>query len=118
MAIIKEHSRTGYDILKETELPPIIGRIILEHHERVNGSGYPDALSGEEILLEARILAIADVVEAMAFDRPYRPALGIDTALSEIEKNKGILYDARAAAACLMLFRKGRFDFKKMAEAV
>ena len=118
MAIIRTHSRTGYDILKETGLPPVISRIILEHHERIDGSGYPDALNGEEILLESRILAIADVVEAMAFDRPYRPALGIDIALDEIGKNKGILYDSRAAEACLMMFREGRFDFNKIAEVV
>jgi putative nucleotidyltransferase with HDIG domain len=118
MSIIKTHSQTGYDILKETELPPVIGDIILQHHERLDGSGYPNSLRGEEILLGARILAIADVVEAMAYYRPYRPALGIDTALSEIEKNKGILYDSRVAEACLTIFRKKHFNFGEKTAAV
>lgn len=113
MAIIKTHSQTGYDILKGTELPQIIGGIILQHHERLDGSGYPNSLKGEEILLEARILAVADVVEAMAFYRPYRPAMGIDVALSEIVKNKGILYDSRVVEVCLTIFREKCFDFEK-----
>ena len=80
--------------------------VVLQHHERMNGSGYPQGLKGDDILLEARILAVADVVEAIASHRPYRPALGIDLALEEISGNKGILYDADAVDACLKLFRE------------
>lgn len=112
MNLIKVHPRTGYDILKETELPSVIGEIIIQHHERTNGSGYPNALNNGQILLEAQILAIADVVEAMAFYRPYRPALGIDMALKEIEKRKGSLYNITAADACLRLFREKGFNLK------
>ncbi|MGA3084755.1 MAG: HD domain-containing phosphohydrolase, partial [Thermodesulfobacteriota bacterium] len=84
----------------------------LQHHERMNGSGYPQGLKGEDILLEARILMVADVVEAMASHRPYRPALGIDAALEEIEKNKGILYDPEVTEMCLWLFREKGFRFE------
>jgi HD-GYP domain-containing protein (c-di-GMP phosphodiesterase class II) len=80
--------------------------MVLEHHERMNGSGYPRNLKGDEILMEARIMAVADVVESMASHRPYRAALGIEAALEEIEKNKGILYDNAVADACLRLFRE------------
>ena len=86
---VKLHPRSGYDILKETGLPYPVAEIVLQHHERMNGSGYPQGLKGKEMLLEASILAVADVVEAMASPRPYRPALGIDAALDEIRKNKG-----------------------------
>ncbi len=89
--LIKTHPQTGYNILKDIDFPWPIALIILQHHERMNGSGYPNGLKGKEILLEARILAVADVVEAIASHRPYRPALGMDDALEEIEKNKGIL---------------------------
>ncbi len=89
MQMLKGHSRMGYEILKDIEFGYPIANIILQHHERVNGTGYPDGLKGDEILMEARILAVADVVEAMASHRPYRPALGIDAALEEIEKNAG-----------------------------
>ncbi len=113
MAIIKTHPQTGFDILKDTELPQVISDIVLQHHERLDGSGYPNSLRGEEILPEARILAVADVIEAMTFYRPYRPALGIDVALREIEKNKGILYDSRVVEVCLTIFREKCFDFEK-----
>jgi HD-GYP domain-containing protein (c-di-GMP phosphodiesterase class II) len=83
-----------------------VADVVLQHHERMNGSGYPHGLKGDDILLEARILAVADVVEAIASHRPYRPALGIDLALKEISGNKGILYDADAVDACLKLFRE------------
>ena len=86
--------------------------MVLQHHERMDGSGYPGGLRGEEILLEARIIAVADVVEAIASHRPYRPALGIDAALVEIEKNKGILYDSRVVEVCLRLFREKGFGFE------
>ncbi|MBW2650712.1 MAG: response regulator [Deltaproteobacteria bacterium] len=109
--IIQTHPQIGYDILKEIEFPWPIARIVLQHHERMNGSGYPQGLSGKDILLEARILAVADVVEAMSSHRPYRPALGIDRALEEISQNKGILYDPEVADACLSLFTEKDFKF-------
>ena len=104
--LIKTHSQSGYDIMKDIEFPWPLADVILQHHERMDGSGYPHGLKGDDILLEARILSIADVVEAMASHRPYRPALGIDIALEEISRNKGILYDADAVNACLKLFRE------------
>jgi PAS domain S-box-containing protein/putative nucleotidyltransferase with HDIG domain len=108
---VKLHPRSGYDILKETGLPYPVAEIVLQHHERMNGSGYPQGLKGKEMLLEASILAVADVVEAMASTRPYRPARGIDAALDEIRKNKGTLYDAQAVDACLTLFKTKKFQF-------
>ena len=105
-SLIKEHSRSGYEMLKDVESPWPLAEIVYQHHERMNGSGYPRNLKGDEILMEARIMAVADVVEAMASHRPYRPALGIEAALEEIEKNKGILYDDAVADACLKLFRE------------
>ena len=107
---VKLHPRSGYDILKETGLPYPVAEIVLQHHERMNGSGYPQGLKGKEMLLEASILAVADVVEAMVSPRPYRPARGIDAALDEIRKNKGTLYDAQAVDACLMLFKTKKFQ--------
>jgi HD-GYP domain-containing protein (c-di-GMP phosphodiesterase class II) len=85
--------------------------MILQHHERLDGSGYPNGLKGEEILLEAKILGVADVVEAMMSHRPYRPAIGLDAALAEVENGKGRLYDPAAVEACLTLFRKKEFKF-------
>lgn len=105
-SLIKIHTRKGYEILKDVESPWPLAEIVLQHHERMDGSGYPRNLKGEEILIEARILAVADVVEAMASHRPQRPSLGIDAALAEIEKNRGILYDNAAADACLRLFQE------------
>lgn len=102
--LIKTHAQCGYDILKDIEFPWPVARMVLEHHERMNGSGYPNGLKGDDILMESRILAVADVVEAMASDRPYRPALGIDAALMEIARNKGILYDPVVSDVCLRLF--------------
>jgi PAS domain S-box-containing protein/putative nucleotidyltransferase with HDIG domain len=110
-SFIKMHPRSGYDILKETGLPYPVAEIVLQHHERMNGSGYPQGLKGKEMLLEARILAVADVVEAMTSLRPYRPARGIDAALEEIRKNKATLYDPQAADACLTLFKTRKFQF-------
>jgi HD-GYP domain-containing protein (c-di-GMP phosphodiesterase class II) len=86
--------------------------MILEHHERMDGSGYPNGLSGDNILMESRILAVADVVESMASHRPYRPSLGIEAALEELEKNKGTLYDNTVADACLRLFREKRYKLQ------
>ncbi len=110
--LIKDHSQVGYDILKSIDFPYPIARIILQHHERLNGSGYPNKLKGDEILLEAKIMGVADVIEAMSSHRPYRPALGIEKALEEIFQNKGILYDSEVVDACLKLFKEKGFKFK------
>jgi PAS domain S-box-containing protein/putative nucleotidyltransferase with HDIG domain len=110
--IIKVHPQTGYDILKEIDFPWPIAQIVLQHHERLDGSGYPQGLKGDHILLEAKILSVADVVEAMSSYRPYRPALGIDAALNEIEQNKGVLYDTEAVDICLKLFKEKGFRFE------
>ncbi len=109
--LIKDHSQVGYDILKSIEFPWPVAQITLQHHERLDGSGYPQGLKGEDILLEASILGVADVVEAMSSHRPYRPAWGIDKALEEISKNKGILYDPEVVDACLKLFKRKEFEF-------
>jgi len=106
MSLIRTHSESGYNILKDAELPYPIAEITLQHHERMDGSGYPRGLKGDQILLEARIICVADVVEAISSHRPYRPSLGIDIALEEIEKNKGLFYDVQVAYACLKLFRE------------
>ena len=110
--IIKGHPEVGYDILKTIEFPWPIAQIVLQHHEGMDGSGYPQGLSGEEILLEARIVAVADVVEAMASHRPYRPARGIDEALEEISQNRGVLYDPDVVDVCLTLFTEKGFAFE------
>ena len=115
MRLIKVHPQTGYDILKGVELPYPIAEIVLQHHERIDGSGYPNGLKNSEILLEAKIITIADVVEAMASHRPYRPALGIEVALQEIEKNKGIVYDAGVVDMYLNLFRNKGFTLESAA---
>ncbi len=109
--LIKSHPQVGYDILSGIEFPWQVARMVLQHHEKLNGSGYPNGCSGEEILLESRILTVADVVEAMASHRPYRAALGIETALEEITKNKGLLYDSQIVEACLELFAQGGFQW-------
>jgi PAS domain S-box-containing protein/putative nucleotidyltransferase with HDIG domain len=105
-SLIKTHALSGYDILKDIEFPWPVGQIILQHHEMMDGSGYPNGLKGSEILLEARILTVADVVEAMASHRPYRAGLGLDAALEEITKNRGVLYDPKVVDACLRLFNE------------
>ncbi len=110
-SLLEVHSSIGYDILKEIAWPYPIPEIVLQHHERMDGSGYPQGLSGKDILLEARILGVADVVESMNSPRPYRPALGIDKALEEIEKNRGILYDADVVDVCLRVFREKGFEW-------
>ena len=108
-SIIKTHPQVGYNIVKELEFPYPIAETVLQHHERMDGFGYPAGLSGEEILLEARILGVADVVEAMASHRPYRPAAGIGKALKEILQNRDILYDPEVVDACLTLFTEKQF---------
>ncbi len=104
--LIKGHPQAGYDILKKVDFPWPVADIAHQHHERMDGSGYPQGLKGEEILLEARITAVADVVEAMSAHRPYRPGIGLEKALAEIERGRGALYDTEAADACLRLFRE------------
>jgi HD-GYP domain-containing protein (c-di-GMP phosphodiesterase class II) len=111
-SLIKEHSRGGYEMLKDVESPWPLAEIVYQHHERTDGSGYPRNLKGDEILMEARILAVADVVEAMASHRPYRAALGIDAALNEIKQNRGVLYDKDAVDSCLRLFKDEGFRFE------
>ena len=105
-SIMRTHPQSGYDILKNIEFPWPIARMVLEHHERVDGSGYPNGLKKDQSLLESRILAVADTVEAMASHRPYRPGLGIEIALREIETHRGTLYDETVADACLRLFKE------------
>ena len=109
-SLIKEHSRVGYEMLKDVESPWPLAQIVYQHHERIDGSGYPKNLKGDEIIIEASIMAVADVVEAMASHRPYRPALGIKAALEEIKKNKGILYDEAVADTCLRLFLEKNYQ--------
>jgi putative two-component system response regulator len=109
-SLIKQHPETGYDILKEIDFPWPIADIVRQHHERIDGSGYPHGLKGDAILLEARILAVADVIEAMASHRPYRAGLGIEAALKEIEDNRNTLFDPVIADAALTLFREKGFQ--------
>ena len=111
--LLQCHPQVAYDVLKKIEFPWPIADIVHQHHERMNGSGYPQGLVGDEILLEARILAVADVVEAMASHRPYRPALGIKAALKEITEKRGILYDSDVVRTCNDLFSRGAFRFGK-----
>jgi PAS domain S-box-containing protein len=108
--LIKTHPASGYNILKDIEFPWPIAQIVLEHHERIDGSGYPNGLKGEQILLESKIIAIADVVEAISSHRPYRPAHGIEVALDEITKNRSILFDPDLVDACLRLFREKNYN--------
>ena len=106
-SLIRTHSQVGYDIIKDIDFPWPIANIILQHHERMDGSGYPNGLKGEEILLEARIIAVADVVEAMMNHRPYRAALGLDAAITEIESCAGGQFDPQVVAACVRVMRRG-----------
>ncbi len=111
ISLIQAHAQAGYDILSGIDFPWPIADIVVQHHERLNGSGYPRGLEGEEILLEARILCVADVVETMASHRPYRPSIGMDKALEEIDTNRGVLYDPHVVDACLTLFKERNFQF-------
>jgi HD-GYP domain-containing protein (c-di-GMP phosphodiesterase class II) len=110
--IIKTHPRVGYDILKNVEFPWPIADIVAQHHERLDGGGYPAGLKGDAILLEARIIIVADVVEAMSSHRPYRPSHGIDKAIEEITLHKGTLYDTAVVEACLRLFKEKNFSLE------
>ena len=112
MSIMKTHSEAGFEILKRVSFPWPVARMVLQHHERLDGSGYPEGLRGDEIMLEARILAVADVVEAMSSHRPYRATLGLERALDEVGMHKGGLYDPEAVDACLRLFQHKNFTFE------
>ncbi len=111
--LIKDHPQSGFDILQEIDFPWPLAEIVLQHHERMNGSGYPAGLSGEEIILEAKILAVADVVEAMGSHRPYRPALGMGSALEEISQKRGALYDPPVVDACLRVFTERGYKMER-----
>ncbi|MGC9530279.1 MAG: PAS domain S-box protein [Candidatus Bipolaricaulaceae bacterium] len=110
-SLIKAHPQVAYDVISRIDFPWPVADIVLQHHERLDGSGYPQGLAGNEITLEARILAVADVVEAISSHRPYRPAQGTEAALAELEAGKGVLYDAQVVEACARLFREGRFSW-------
>ena len=110
-SLVKVHSEAGYEVLKNIEFPWPVAQAVLQHHERVDGSGYPAGVKGPDILLQARIIAVADTVEAMSNARPYRPAPGLKEALREILDKGGRLYDRDVAEACVRLFRTGSFTF-------
>jgi putative nucleotidyltransferase with HDIG domain len=110
--VIKMHPQSGYEILRRIEFPWPVAEVAYQHQERLDGSGYPRNLRGDQILPETRIVSVADTIEAMTFHRPYRPELGLEKALHEIEQSKGRLYDEAAANACLRLFREKRFSFE------
>jgi putative two-component system response regulator len=110
MQMIKNHPVYGYEMITKVNLPALIGETILQHHERCNGSGYPNAIKNDEISIEAKILMVADVVEAMMSHRPYRPALGLRAALEEIKQNAGILYDPQIVNVCFDLFEKDNYE--------
>jgi putative two-component system response regulator len=116
MEVIKIHPQISYEILKNIPFPWPCARMVLEHHERLDGSGYPLGIGGEEILLESRILSVADVTEAKSSFRPYRPAQGIEAALAELREHRGTFYDSDAVDACLKLFADGTFHFTQPVE--
>jgi putative nucleotidyltransferase with HDIG domain len=111
-SMIKSHPTVGYNILNKVDFIPVIVDIVYQHHERIDGSGYPLGISGDKIFLESRIVAVADTVEAMASNRPYRPARGTSVALNEIKKQRGTALDAEVVDACLKLFEEKDFNFK------
>jgi putative two-component system response regulator len=110
--MIKTHVQSGYDILKKIDFPWPVAEIVMQHHERMDGSGYPSGLSGDSIMLEARILSVADVFETIGSHRPYRPSLGFKKAIDELRNNRGSLYDDKVASACLKLVENNGFEFK------
>ena len=112
MSLLKTHAQVGYDFLKEIDFSYPVANIILQHHERLDGSGYPNGLKKDDIMFESKIIIVANVVEAMTSYRSYRPALGIDKALQEIEDNKGILYDSNIVDACIKIFKEDKFDLE------
>jgi len=111
LRLVQEHAVMGYNILKEIQFPWPVAEIAHQHHERMNGTGYPGHLKGDAILLEARIVAVADVIESMASHRPYRASLGMQEAINEIQKNRGTLYDEHVVDACLKILQSG-FKFE------
>lgn len=117
LQMVKDHAQVGHDIVKEIEFPFPVARIVLQHHERVNGSGYPSGLSDKDILLEAKILTVADVAEAMTSSRPYRNSFALDDVLREISQNRGILYDFNVVYACLAVFNEKGFRFEQESSA-
>jgi putative nucleotidyltransferase with HDIG domain len=112
LQLVRTHPKIGYDLIKSIDMPWPVAMTVLQHHERLNGSGYPIGISGNEILLEAKILAVADVVEAMSSHRPYRPALGMAKALEEISQNSGVLYEKDVVEACLKVLQQNGFGFR------
>ncbi|MGZ8268564.1 MAG: HD-GYP domain-containing protein [Burkholderiales bacterium] len=106
-ALVKMHSQIGYEIVKDVDYPWPIGKVVLQHHERLDGSGYPNQLRGNDICLEARVLAVADAIEAMASHRPYRPAIGVESAVAEVREERGTKYDADVVDACLAVHARG-----------
>ena len=108
--LVRTHAEAGYQILKDISFPIPLAEIVREHHERFDGSGYPQGLKGDQILPEARILAVADVIESMAFRRPYRQALGVEVALEELTKNRGVLYDSEVVDAITRLIREKNYQ--------
>lgn len=110
-SLIKHHPQTGYDILKEIDFNWPVAEIVKQHHERIDGSGYPNGLAGDDIMLEARVIGVADVIEAMSSHRPYRPALGVDRAFDEIQTNRGVLYDPGVVDATVNLFNRQELEF-------
>jgi HD-GYP domain-containing protein (c-di-GMP phosphodiesterase class II) len=109
-AIVKTHAQQGYEILKDIDFPWPVAETVWQHHERLDGSGYPRGLRGDEISLEARIMAVADVVESMSTHRPYRPALGVEAAIAELESHSGSLFDPVVVAACVRLFHQKAYQ--------
>lgn len=114
LTLIKVHPQVGYDILKGIDFPWPIAEVVLQHHEKIDGSGYPQGIKNDKILFEAKIIGVADVVEAMASHRPYRPSLGIDKALQEIERFKGSKFDAQIVDTCVKLFKEKNFQFAEV----
>ena len=107
--LIKVHSRSAYEVLRDIDFPWDIAEIVLQHHEKIDGSGYPRGLIEQDICIEAKILTVADVVEAISSHRPYRPSLGIEYAIEEIERNKGKLYDSYVIDIFIKLYRENKF---------
>ena len=111
--LVKIHAQSGYEILKDIDFPWPVAKMVLEHHERINGSGYPNGMTGDHLLLESRILAVADVVDGISYHRPYRPALGINAALYDIRGNRGVLYDPEVVDVCLRLFNEKNYKMEE-----
>ncbi|MGZ3593337.1 MAG: HD-GYP domain-containing protein [Syntrophales bacterium] len=111
--MVKIHAQSGYDMLHGIAFPWPIARMVLEHHERINGSGYPNGTAGDRLLVESRIMAVSDVVNGISYHRPYRPALGIEAALHDIRGNRGILFDPEVVDACLRLFGQKKYGMEE-----